>query len=85
MAAIELRIGAFDEGDSGSFDNNFQVFRTMRVKALNGLRDALAAFQFLAIEDPDLNSSNNIGIILQMVHFSNRFETDPVKTAFNDD
>jgi hypothetical protein len=83
VAAVELGVGAFDEGDGGSFDDEFEVVCSMRVEALDGVDDAFAAFEFLAVEDPDLYAALDVGVVLELVHLADGLEAHAVQTALD--
>lgn len=85
MSPIELRIGALNERYCGSLDDQLQVSSTMSVEALNRVDNALASFGTLTVEDPDLHTKLNIGVILKVLHLSNRLEADTIQATFNDD
>ena len=85
MSSIQLRVSTFNECDSGSFDYDFKILSTMRIEALNRLNNAFASSSSLTVENPNLNSSLNIGIILKILHLTDRLETDSIQTTFNDD
>ena len=55
----------------------------MRVEILDGVNYTFTSFQFLTIENPYLNSTLNICVILKMIHLSDRFKTNPVETTLN--